>query len=66
MIDESCDISTKEQMSVVLRYVDKRGHEVKHFIGIEYVIDTKVVSLKVSPDTVFARHGLSMYKLCGQ
>ncbi|KAH9725570.1 TTF-type domain-containing protein [Citrus sinensis] len=66
MIDESRDISTKEQMAVVLCYVDKRGHVVERFIGIEHVIDTKAVSLKASLDIVFARHGLSMSRLRGQ
>ena len=66
MIDESRDISTKEQMAVVLHYVDKRGHVVEHFIGIEHVIDTKAISLKASLDTVFARHGLSMSSMRGQ
>ena len=66
MIDESRDISTKEQMVVVLRYVDKRGHVVERFISIEHVIDTKVDSLKASLDTLFAGHGLSMSRLRGQ
>ncbi|KAH9783053.1 TTF-type domain-containing protein [Citrus sinensis] len=66
MIDESRDISTKEQMAIVLRYVDKRGHMVERFIGIEHVIDTKAISLKASLDTVFARHGLSMSSMRGQ
>ncbi|KDO37473.1 hypothetical protein CISIN_1g037865mg [Citrus sinensis] len=66
MIDESHDISTKEQMAVVLRYVDKRGHVVERFIGIKHVIDTKDVSVKASLDILFARHGLSMSRLRGQ
>ncbi|XP_052293999.1 uncharacterized protein LOC112496300 isoform X3 [Citrus sinensis] len=66
MIDESRDISTKEQMAVVLHYVDKRGHVVECFIGIEHVIDTKAVSLKASLNIVFARQGLSMSRLRGQ
>ncbi|KDO48301.1 hypothetical protein CISIN_1g037692mg [Citrus sinensis] len=52
MIDESHDISIKEQMSVVLHYVDKKGHVVERFIGIKHVIDT----VKASLDTLFARH----------
>ncbi|XP_024043077.1 zinc finger MYM-type protein 1 [Citrus clementina] len=52
MIDESRDISTKEQMAIVLRYVDKRGHMVERFIGIEHVIDTKAISLKASLNTL--------------
>ncbi|KAH9727038.1 TTF-type domain-containing protein [Citrus sinensis] len=66
MIDESRDISTKDQMAIVLRYVDKRGHMVERFIGIEHVIDTKAISLKASLDTVFARHGLSMSSMRGK
>ncbi|KAH9783019.1 TTF-type domain-containing protein [Citrus sinensis] len=66
MIDKSRDISKKEQMAIVLRYVDKRGHMVERFIGIEHVIDTKAISLKASLDTVFARHGLSMSSMRGQ
>ena len=33
LIDESLDISTKEQMAVVLRFVDKKGHVVEHLLG---------------------------------
>ena len=66
VIDESRDISTKEQMIVVLHYVDKNGYVVERFIGIEHVISTTSISLKEVLDKLFSRHGLSMSRLCGQ
>jgi hypothetical protein len=33
LIDESCDISIKEQMAVVLRYVDNSGHIIELFLA---------------------------------
>ncbi|XP_028094726.1 zinc finger MYM-type protein 1-like [Camellia sinensis] len=34
LIDETRDISMKEQMVVVIRYVDKKGQVIKHFFGL--------------------------------
>ncbi|KAH9655588.1 TTF-type domain-containing protein [Citrus sinensis] len=66
VIDESRDISTKEQMVVVLYYVDKNGYVVESFIGIEHVISTTSISLKEAFDKLFSRPGLSMSRLRGQ
>ncbi|XP_070660515.1 uncharacterized protein [Malus domestica] len=66
LIDESRDVSTKEQMAIVLRYVDKNGHVVERFIGIEHVTSTAARSLKETIDEVFSRHKLSMSRLRGQ
>ncbi|XP_048447304.1 uncharacterized protein LOC125480466 [Pyrus x bretschneideri] len=66
LIDESCNVSTKEQMAIVLRYVDKNGHVVERFIGIEHVTSIDVLSLKETIDEVFSRHKLSMSRLHGQ
>ncbi|CAN6708544.1 unnamed protein product [Malus baccata var. baccata] len=66
LIDESRDVSTKEQMAIVLRYVDKNGHVVERFIGIEHVTSTAAFSLKETIDEVFSRHKLSMSRLRGQ
>ena len=41
LVDESQDISIKEQMVVVIRYVDKRGCMIEHFIAIEHITGTK-------------------------
>ncbi|XP_068337631.1 uncharacterized protein [Pyrus communis] len=66
LIDESRDVSTKEQMAIVLRYVDKNGHVIERFIGIEHVISTVALSLKETIYEVFSRHKLSMSGLRGQ
>jgi hypothetical protein len=66
LIDESRDISTKEQMAVALRYVDKKGHVVKRFLGIEHVTDTSTLSLKAAVEDLFCKHGLSLSRLRGQ
>ncbi|PON60855.1 hypothetical protein PanWU01x14_149840 [Parasponia andersonii] len=37
LVDESRDVSIKEQMSDVLRYVNHNGHVIERFIDIVYV-----------------------------
>ncbi|KAL4586505.1 hypothetical protein LXL04_011141 [Taraxacum kok-saghyz] len=66
LIDESRDISIKEQMSVVLRYVDMEGRVIERFLGIEHVPDTTATTLKVTLVNLFSRHGLSISNLRGQ
>ncbi|XP_073120474.1 uncharacterized protein [Henckelia pumila] len=65
-VDESCDVSTKDQMSVVIRYVDSSGHVKELFIGIEHVSSTTAFSLKAAIDKMFSRYNLSISKLRGQ
>ena len=66
LVDKSRDLSGKEKMVVVLRYVDEKGHVIERFIGIEHVACTTTLSLKASIDGLFSRHGLSMSRLRGQ
>ncbi|XP_038698098.1 zinc finger MYM-type protein 1-like [Tripterygium wilfordii] len=66
MIDESRDMSCKEQMAVVLRYVDKKGHIMERFLGIQHVSETTAISLKASIEALFATHGLTISRLLGQ
>ncbi|XP_073045822.1 uncharacterized protein [Primulina eburnea] len=66
LVDESRDVSTKEQMLVVIRYVDSSGHVNERFIGIEHVTGTTSLSLKAAIDKIFSRYNLSMSKLRGQ
>ena len=44
LVDESRDISMKEQMSLVLRYVNKKGIIIEQFLGIVYVASTTALS----------------------
>lgn len=46
LIDESTDVSHKEQMTICLRYVDKKGFVIEAFIGLVHFKDSNVLSLK--------------------
>ncbi|CAL2267578.1 unnamed protein product [Prunus armeniaca] len=48
LVDESRDVSVKEQMVVMFRYVDKEGCVIERFIGIEHVTSTTAESLKAN------------------
>ncbi|XP_022008156.1 uncharacterized protein LOC110907486 [Helianthus annuus] len=62
-VDESRDISKKEQMAVVLRYIDKLGFVKERFIGLVHVKETTALSLKSTTDEVFARYNLSLGRM---
>ncbi|XP_062088660.1 uncharacterized protein LOC133795220 [Humulus lupulus] len=66
LVDESRDVSIKEQMVVMFRYVDKRGYVIERFIGIEHVPNTTAISLKIAIDKLFSKHWLSISRLRGQ
>ncbi|KAK4263604.1 hypothetical protein QN277_028993 [Acacia crassicarpa] len=66
LVDEARDVVIKEQMAVVLRYVNKKGSIVERFIGIIHVLDTTAQSLKASIDGLFSKLGLSFSKCRGQ
>ncbi|XP_031265295.1 zinc finger MYM-type protein 1-like [Pistacia vera] len=66
MIDESRDISRKEQMTIVLCYVNKNGLVVELFLGVEHVTCTTTLSLKATLYNFFSRHRLSFSRLRGQ
>ncbi|XP_026403877.1 zinc finger MYM-type protein 1-like [Papaver somniferum] len=65
LVDESKDISSKEQMAIVLRYV-KEGRVIERFVGIEHVATTTALSLKKTIANFFSRHNLSFSQLRGQ
>ncbi|XP_047268015.1 zinc finger MYM-type protein 1-like [Capsicum annuum] len=66
LVDESKDISHKEQMALVLRYVDKKGEVVERFIGLVHVSDTSACSLKKEMYSLLSDHSLSPSKIHGQ
>ncbi|KAK4278724.1 hypothetical protein QN277_016531 [Acacia crassicarpa] len=66
LVDEARDVAIKEQMAVILRYVNKQGFIVERFIGIIHVSDTTAQSLKASIDGLFSKLGLSLSKYRGQ
>ncbi|KAL0013926.1 hypothetical protein SO802_000995 [Lithocarpus litseifolius] len=66
IVDESYDMSTKEQLVIALRYVDKLGHVNERFLGITNVNNIATVTLKSAIEEVFNKHSLSISRLRGQ
>lgn len=66
LVDESRDISYKEQTSIVLCYVETRGPVVERFFGVIHVADTNAITLKATIEAMLAKHGLSISRLHGQ
>ncbi|XP_050289817.1 uncharacterized protein LOC126727964 [Quercus robur] len=59
-------MSTKEQLAVALRCVDKLGHVNEHFLGITHVNNIAAVTLKSAIKEIFNKHSLSISRLRGQ
>ena len=66
LVDESHDISVKEQMALVLRYVIKKGIIIERFLGIVHVGSNTALSLKYAIKCLLCEHNLSLLKLRGQ
>ena len=66
LADESRDILVKEQMSLVLHYVNKKGIIIEQFLGIVHVAGTTALSLKYAIECLLCEHNLSLSKLHGQ
>jgi hypothetical protein len=66
LVDESRDVSCKEQMVVVLRYVDKCGIVKERFVGLVHVSETTSACLKSSIESLFAKFKLSLKQVRGQ
>jgi hypothetical protein len=66
LVDESRDISVKEQMAIVVRFVNKKGEVIERVLGIKHVKDTSSESLKKALIEVLSDHGLVVAKLRGQ
>ena len=66
LVDESRDVSYKEQMAVVLRYVDKCGFVKERFIEVVHVKETTSSYLKAAIDSLFAGFKLSLKQVRGQ
>ncbi|XP_022897652.1 uncharacterized protein LOC111411345 [Olea europaea var. sylvestris] len=66
LVDEARDNSMKEQMAVVLRFVDKSGQVNERFLDMFYVTKTCAQSLKDATNSMFSTHRLSISSLRGQ
>ncbi|XP_052626760.1 uncharacterized protein LOC111894395 [Lactuca sativa] len=59
LVDESSDVSKKEQMAIVLRYVDSLGFVKERFIRIVHVKDASSLTLKNTINEVLTSNKLS-------
>ncbi|KAJ1268105.1 hypothetical protein BS78_07G111100 [Paspalum vaginatum] len=66
LIDESRDISVKEQMAVVIRYVNSGGKVVERFLALIHVTNTTSSALKEALFTILNSHNLSISRIRGQ
>ncbi|KAJ4770893.1 zinc finger MYM-type-like protein [Rhynchospora pubera] len=66
LVDESHDVSGKEQMAVILRFVNKQGSIVERFLAVVHVKETTSLSLKAALEELFCNHKLSFSRLRGQ
>ncbi|XP_049385882.1 uncharacterized protein LOC125849994 [Solanum stenotomum] len=66
LVNESKDVSHKEQMTLVLRYVNKQGEVIERFVGIIHVSETSACSLKEAIYSFLSDHSLSPSQIRGQ
>ncbi|XP_016558491.2 uncharacterized protein LOC107858341 [Capsicum annuum] len=66
LVDESRDVSRKEQMAIFLRYVDKKGFVMEAFIVLVHVKDISVLSLKKAIVDILSHHSLTLAYVRGQ
>ncbi|XP_057518474.1 uncharacterized protein LOC130799394 [Amaranthus tricolor] len=67
LADESSDVSQKEQLALVLRFVNREnGSVVERFLGILHVGNTTALSLKNAIMSLLMEHSLSPSMIRGQ
>ncbi|XP_023745466.1 uncharacterized protein LOC111893639 [Lactuca sativa] len=66
LVDEARDQSNKEQMSIVLRFLNKDGFIMERFFGLVHVPDTTAKTLKNAIYSVLSRNNLDLKSIRGQ
>lgn len=66
MVDEARDESKKEQMAIVLRFVNKEGLIKERFLDLVHVKDTAALTLKNSICAVLSDNSLNIQDIRGQ
>ena len=66
MVDESRDESKKEQMALVLRFVNNEGFIKERFLDVIHVTNTAALTLKEAICTVLADNNLNVRDIRGQ
>jgi Domain of unknown function (DUF4371) len=66
IMDETCDVSKREQMALVLRFVDANGFVKESFFELEHVKNTKAITLNNHVCKVLSHYGLDTNRIRGQ
>ena len=66
LVDESRNVSVKEQMALVFCYMNKKWIIIERFLGIEHIASTTALSLKYAIERLLCEHNLSLSRLRGQ
>ncbi|XP_073066009.1 uncharacterized protein [Primulina eburnea] len=66
LVDEAIDESNKEQMAIILRYVDRDGFIRERFFEVVHVENTSALTLKKEICNVFNQYNLLIENLRGQ
>ncbi|XP_050248602.1 uncharacterized protein LOC126695841 [Quercus robur] len=66
LVDEARDESKREQMAIILRFVDKEGFIKERFFYVVYVRDTTALTLKNEICAVLSRYNLHIENIRGQ
>jgi hypothetical protein len=64
--DETCDVSKREQMVIVLRFVDIEGILRERFFDLVHVKNTKALTLKAEISYALSIHGFDLQNLRDQ
>ena len=66
LVDEAQDESKREQMAIILRFVDKEGFIKERFFHVVHVRDTTALTLKNEICAVLSRYNLHIENIRGQ
>ncbi|GLU17296.1 hypothetical protein SLE2022_336730 [Rubroshorea leprosula] len=66
IVDEARDESKREQMSIVVRFVDKDGFVKERLLDVVHVRETNALTLKQEICSVLSHHNLSIQNVRGQ
>ena len=66
IIDEAHDESRKEQVAIVIRFVDKDGFIRERFFVVIHVLDTSCATLKKEISEALSKHNLNVQDIRGQ
>ncbi|CAN1128372.1 hypothetical protein LINPERHAP2_LOCUS4590 [Linum perenne] len=66
LVDEAQDAARREQMAIILRYVNSSSVLTEHFFGIKSVVNTTSSTLKEVICEMISKHNLPIQKLRAQ